>query len=50
MAIPTYKDCMLPFLEQLKDGNERPIRDAVIGNDDQITIGQVVLQLKVTDV
>lgn len=27
MAIPTYKDCMLPFLEQLKDGNERPIRE-----------------------
>jgi restriction system protein len=27
MAIPTYKDCMLPFLDQLKDGKDRPIRE-----------------------
>jgi restriction system protein len=27
MAIPTYKDCMLPFLDQLKDGNDRTIRE-----------------------
>ncbi len=27
MAIPTYKDCMLPFLLQLKGGQEWPIRE-----------------------
>jgi restriction system protein len=27
MAIPTYKDCMLPFLAQLKDGKEWHIRE-----------------------
>lgn len=27
MAIPTYKDCMLPFLALLKDGKEWPIRE-----------------------
>ena len=27
MAIPTYKDCMLPFLVQLKDGREQHIRE-----------------------
>lgn len=27
MPIPTYKDCMLPFLAQLKDGKERHIRE-----------------------
>lgn len=27
MAIPTYKDCMLPFLTLLKNGQEWPIRE-----------------------
>ena len=27
MTIPTYSDCMLPFLAQLKDGRERHIRE-----------------------
>jgi len=27
MAIPTYKDCMLPFLSLLQDGKERSIRE-----------------------
>ncbi|PZO12411.1 MAG: restriction endonuclease [Burkholderiales bacterium] len=27
MAIPTYKDCMLPFLSLLQDGKEWPIRE-----------------------
>lgn len=27
MAIPTYTDCLLPFLTQLKDGEERTIRE-----------------------
>lgn len=27
MPIPTYKDCMLPFLALLKDGKEWPIRE-----------------------
>lgn len=27
MAIPTYKECMLPFLAHLKDGKERHIRE-----------------------
>ena len=34
MAIPTYEDCMLPFLQELADGKPRQTRDIAVSLSD----------------